>query len=344
MKKTTIGIFFLAIFAVTITISSAEATPVCGDDGRPANIGDPACYVSSSTTKRVFDHYDCVWEWTGNICCKDAIDDNGETYRAEQYNMYDPKEECSEGFYQYWAPLVYNSCTDTTSCGNQPGVHEGEGWNPVYKSVKTTTNTCYYITVDEWSECDELTGLKSATSVSQHSISGTECDNLNEDSIKECGVCNNTPSEAPYSTKDDACQFGSFNSVWLDGDTLKWKCGTGDENKHIGSFNSTNKNDGGEVVADYYNPTSGGTTNCGCVPNYTYNCVDNTVAGSCDGRCGLTVTKTFSLVKTDTSCFPNQYLEVTEQDKINNPCPDVQAKCPPCGSVNGETDVINEVN
>ena len=114
--------------------------------------------------------------------------------------------------------------------------------------------------------------------------------------------------------------------------------------KNVGSFESDSPNIGGEVSADYYTPTAGGDSNCRCTPNYTYSCVSDTITGTCDGRCGLTVSQTSHLVKTDTACFPNQPLTVTNQERIDHPCPEVQGQCPTCGAVSGETDVVNEVN
>lgn len=212
MKKILFVIAFVLFVGIPTTIHAT--TPACSttENGIPENIGDPACYTSTSTTSswstQEFDYYECVWVDTGCDYCK-------ETNGSGQYRTC--SGSCPAGWYMYWAPVVSNTCTGDTTCGNMNGTHVGEGWNPVYKTVwhsdTTTTNTCHYLTVDTWSECDTVTGTQVATNVTQHSISGTDCDNLNEDTTRICGVCDTKTDGKGSGTapgpEEDLCLHGT---------------------------------------------------------------------------------------------------------------------------------------
>ena len=114
------------------------------------------------------------------------------------------------------------------------------------------------------------------------------------------GLCESdatSPSPLPYNTNDDACRFGSFNSVKLvtgerkdgsQGDILKWKCGTGElADRHIGDFFSPNIANGNLVATDYYGPKAGGK-DCKIDANFKYTCVKTGVA-DCNNKCGQEV-------------------------------------------------------
>jgi tetratricopeptide (TPR) repeat protein len=160
-------------------------------------------------------------------------------------------------------------------------------------------------------------------------------------SAKKKGECE-VSANGPFNSLSDACKYGAFHSVYLDGGILKWTCGSGDGSSgsptyHIGSF-ETNNAAFGAIVSPDQTPMS---TSCFCKPSYVYSCVDGGYTKDCSKHCGETNSLIRTPVKTDTDCFPNEHLSVTEAEYN---CPDQSVQCPPCGVNAGESGTINEVN
>jgi tetratricopeptide (TPR) repeat protein len=161
-------------------------------------------------------------------------------------------------------------------------------------------------------------------------------------SAKKKGECE-VSANGPFNSLSDACKYGAFHSVYLDGSgILRWTCGSGDSSPgspiyHIGSFETNNAAFGVSVPHDH-TPMS---TSCFCKPSYVYSCVDGGYTKDCSKHCGETNSLIRTPVKTDTDCFPNEHLSVTEAEYN---CPDQSVQCPPCGVNAGESGTINEAN
>ena len=170
----------------------------------------------------------------------------------------------------------------------------------------------------------------------------------------ECADIENA-IKPPYSSYDKACRFGSFNSVVLDGNKFKWKCGTGEEPKTVGSFYPGDSRYINKVVpVDYFGPHDGGV-NCECVPQYKYTCV-KVADADCGGRCGSGQfgDELYQAFKEDTHCFPNdakqaisnnEYNAAPASQKNGGPavCANKKVQCAPCGVNDGEGgDAVHE--
>ena len=163
----------------------------------------------------------------------------------------------------------------------------------------------------------------------------------------KCGYdATTSPSAPPYSDNNDACRFGSFNSVQLVSGVLHWKCGTGDSAKHVGNFFSNSPGDGNVVAVDYYGPKTGGV-DCQCTPVYEYDCVGGNYVGSCDNNCGGTMTQQMQAIKKDTTCFTNESTFISKDEyytATGKHCVDKTIQCAPCGTQDQDGGVYHESN
>jgi hypothetical protein len=153
----------------------------------------------------------------------------------------------------------------------------------------------------------------------------------------EAGECAIRPVNG-FSSIDNACVKGSFNSVHLVEDVLKWRCGTGNStNKRVGSFADNNPNAGDSVASDHSDQTD---PECECTPNYKTECIPLDI--NCENKCGQFVTQGYRALKSDTRCFPNNPPTLD-----NNPdaCSSKQVKCPACGAADSsEGSIYQETN
>jgi hypothetical protein len=137
-----------------------------------------------------------------------------------------------------------------------------------------------------------------------------------------------------YPDREAACEDGLFNSVQLTpGGILKWKCGTGGQNKSLGSFTSNEPNLGPATINDNFGPRSigSGGVECQCAPNYKFTCIDaGDPVGSCANNCDGYITQPRVAVKIDTDCFPSESLPT------NKSCASRQVRCAPCGTQDSE--------
>ena len=170
----------------------------------------------------------------------------------------------------------------------------------------------------------------------------------------ECGYTNsggsiisNISGKPPYSDKEDACRFGSFNSVQLVGGVLHWKCGTGDSPKHVGDFFSNNINSGAVVATDYYGPKTGGV-DCQCTPTYEYDCIGTGVyTGTCVNNCNGTKEERSQAIKRDTTCFIKENKLISNEEYYHatgKHCVNKTINCPACGTQSDEGGVYHESN
>lgn len=163
------------------------------------------------------------------------------------------------------------------------------------------------------------------------------------------GMCGydvaSNPNNPPYNTSDDACKFGSLNSVRLVSGVLHWRCGTGDSDKTIGNFFFDRPGDGDVVAVDYYGPRTGGV-DCQCIPVYEYICVGTgTYTGSCDNNCGGTIEENTQVVKRDTTCFTNQSTIATNTEyntATGLHCTNNVVQCAPCGTQDTQGGIYHE--
>ena len=184
----------ISLFCLSGATSAAPACSTVG--GQPVNIGDPACWTSSTSNSTSTSTTTCNWIKHGIYCYWPDVWDGSRNYQTTG--------SCLSGS-KYHADAYINSCTNSFACDN--GYYNLDSYTITNTTTSTTTSyTCYYTTVSEWSVCDVDTGLQSATDVTQHSTSGTTCDNLSEDTTQSCAACglaSNTPTgEQP---SEDLC-------------------------------------------------------------------------------------------------------------------------------------------
>lgn len=348
MKR--IIVIIVGLVGAIIMPVSIFAAPKCVDNTMPAlQIGDPACYTGTATagyytTKTI----NCTWS-CGNplFICNSAE-------KGDYFSITDDGNSCNS-----YSSMCYDGCGNQ-DCENQAGVATGiangtkdiDTWH-----AGTNTQTCYYLTVDTWGVCDEITGLQSATSVTQHSVAGTDCQNLNEETTRSCGVCNDEPTSAPYESLSAACKWGAFHSVQLFGGppdgTLKWQCGTkglAENSVHVGDFFANDVLHGDPVRIDEYSPTDKiGDQWCKCDTENKYICVPGPV--DCTGKCGQKVAAP-AIAYIEDTCFtgrrkkitPDQYFAGTSAQGAGKYCTGTVRKCADCGTKDTDGGIYHETN
>ena len=222
MQKKIIKLFFLMslVFIFPIIIQAASQ---CNNNATPdLQKGDPACYTSSTSYWTEY----CSWSFSGVIC--DNVNADG-TWAGSTFHT-SSCSRCPKSFYNTCHGAYYvNSCSGS-HCENA-GALPAAGT----RTHSSTSYTCYYTTVSEWSVCDVDTGLQSATDVTQNSTSGTSCDNLNEETTQICGVCGSAngvgTGEMPETA--DLCQFGTPTTPELNEDETQWEWGCAGDNGAI---------------------------------------------------------------------------------------------------------------
>ncbi len=221
MKKILVFTAILAVF--TVAPIDTEAAPQCDNNRAPnLKVEDPACYTTTRSSRtKSYTYTDYVTKTTKVYCrwtCTRPLYICVNSRTGAQYFATSTRGRYGCGLY---SKICSNNCGGSACLNNPPRDY----WStkkvqvPVtrtgYRTVTSTSNTCYYTTVNTWSECDTGTGVQSATSVTQHSTSGTNCQNRNEATIKICGICDPaTDGQGSGDTPTGSlCKFGTAKPV-----------------------------------------------------------------------------------------------------------------------------------
>ncbi len=167
----------------------------------------------------------------------------------------------------------------------------------------------------------------------------------------QIGQCNSNHNSLSLNS---ACTAGKINSIYFDGTTLTWACGTLTNgqpanppltllynNTTITGYNFTHL-----TVTDSTEKHSSGA-DCSCTPQYQYSCVSQ--GYDCNNKCGQNVTEVYQAYKKDIHCFPgnSQPIPIAQQEYNNHnstTCTNKSVTCPPCGVGGGGSDTVNETN
>lgn len=384
MKKILKAFFVLGIFAILPT--AMLASPSCDTvGGVPVDPGDPACYTENDCGDWRCAYVSCHGSQEGQTVscgqscegghteytndCGDMYCNNGySTTGAGHYTCYyltvDSWSGCDPYSGVQSATSVTQHSTPGTSCDSlnedttricpaSCGTNNGQtfslesDFNPNHDAYCNPGNDNHFQT------------RPSEFSSANGDFYGKWTWNCTTNTTVDClaykqGVCNDEPTPAPYEdsggdakkAREKACTSGHFNSVSLNNGILTWKCGTGDTDKTVGSFTSSDSTIGDVVTADYYTPTSGGT-DCQCTPTYEYSCVSLGTSGDCTGHCGETIEEEYGAFKHDISCFPNEPLVSTTKEEYQQApadkklsgdvCANGTITCAPCGTSSEST-------
>lgn len=268
----------------------------------------------------------------------------------------------------------YGDCSEI--CG--PGTHSRSNGCGATQSQACTNGPCPVCGTANRDSYDTTAEVTSANRCATHNTFSNWVDNsgLASDGGKAwTWVCNRTnipinclsykngkceydvvdsPANPPYTTRDEACRFGTLNSVCLVGagqvgnEILRWKCGTGETSKEVGSFSSNQTTGGGVVPVDYYGPRTGGV-GCQCTPVYDYTCDPTTTfTGSCNNNCGGSITQVHQAHKKDTTCFTGEPKVAIGRDEYlagtQKHCTSKEVDCAACGTQDSEGGVYHETN
>ncbi len=167
----------------------------------------------------------------------------------------------------------------------------------------------------------------------------------------QIGQCNSNHNSLSLNS---ACTAGKINSIYFDGTTLTWTCGTLTNgqpanppltllynNTTIPGYNFTHS-----TVTDSTEKHSSGA-DCSCTPQYQYSCVSQ--GYNCNNKCGQNVEEVYQAYKEDIHCFSenSQPIPITQQEYNSHnstTCTNKPVTCPPCGASGGGSDMINETN
>lgn len=199
--------FIICASALILPHASWAAVPTCDEvGGVPVNPGDPACYTEDSSGY----YKTCTWYGAGSG-----------SYWACDGGVQGTSSSVGTNCFPYLEAL-YSTCGGYGGCSNRTDFGAGDTYS---EWVNTTSYKCYYLTVNEWGTCDVDTGMQSAISVTQHSTSGTSCQNLDEATTRSCaacGVASNSPTgEAP--TEDLCIPLNTASTPILNTATNMWE-------------------------------------------------------------------------------------------------------------------------
>ena len=168
------------------------------------------------------------------------------------------------------------------------------------------------------------------------------------------GKTASVPGTGQFSNYQDACKFGTVNSIYLTDDEkyVKWNCGT---KKNVDEDGTYYKGDPTKKLTDQDKDTDNIVNNDeyiisdegSCEVTKTYECTKQ--KPDCNGHCGETLTGSANPVRVLSSCFnstiPTPITSAEYSKKVGEDCSGESTTCPPCGA--GEergSGTINETN